>query len=199
MVKAAKAKRAAGNALRSATRLATFLSDDPGLDFGMRVAGRAASSALNQSSKLGPRPQNRIVMLVHLGGEKQRLNFDASGASREEIEQVASAFCEQAEAFRERLGRHAVAAKTNALSPPPSPSSTPPSTPPSTSPSTSPSTEAEDLSPISNSPATPPMTKVVGCPKCNAKLRVGKPGVVGCPKCGSKIRVAENLFNPEGQ
>jgi DNA-directed RNA polymerase subunit RPC12/RpoP len=195
MVKAAKAKRAAGNALRSATRLATFLSDDPGLDFGMRVAGRAASSALNQSAKLGPRPQNRIVMLVHLGGEKQRLNFDASGASREEIEQVASAFCEQAEAFRERLGRHAVAAKTNALSPPPSPSSTPPSTPPSTSPST----EAEDLSPISNSPATPPMTKVVGCPKCNAKLRVGKPGVVGCPKCGSKIRVAENLFNPEGQ
>ncbi|MFM7072103.1 MAG: hypothetical protein ACKO38_09965 [Planctomycetota bacterium] len=192
MIKAAKAKRAAGSALRSATRLATFLSDDPGLDFGMRVAGNAASSALNHSSKLGPRPQNRIVMLVQIDGEKQRLNFDASGDRREEIEQVASAFCEQAEAFRERFGRNVGAAKSNALSPSstPSPLSTPSSKPPST--------VSVEASPTANSPTTPPMTKVVGCPKCNSKLRVGKPGVVGCPKCGSKIRVAENLFNPGG-
>jgi len=54
---------------------------------------------------------------------------------------------------------------------------------------------SEASAPESSAPMHTP--KVVGCPKCGAKLRVGKPGIVGCPKCNTKIRVADALFNSE--
>lgn len=38
--------------------------------------------------------------------------------------------------------------------------------------------------------ATPPVLVVVGCPKCDTKLR-SKPGIAQCPKCSTKLRVAK--------
>jgi hypothetical protein len=45
-------------------------------------------------------------------------------------------------------------------------------------------------------PKAKPETKprVVGCPRCQSKLRASKPGVVQCPKCQAKVRVAKALF-----
>jgi hypothetical protein len=36
--------------------------------------------------------------------------------------------------------------------------------------------------------------RVVGCPQCQAKLRVRRPGVVQCPRCRAKVRAGEHLF-----
>ncbi len=216
MIKAAQSKRAAGSALRSASRLATMFIDDPMLDMGTRIAGQAASSALKNSGNLGPRPQNRIVMLVNDDGEKRRLHFDTNGKSREELEQAASQFCAQAEAFRDRLGRNATKAKKleqpadpeskrSTASPQPSTAVPAPESPLDKLPEKLREKPVEAPAPEAPAPGAPapessaPMhtPKVVGCPKCGAKLRVGKPGIVGCPKCNTKIRVADALFNSE--
>jgi hypothetical protein len=39
-------------------------------------------------------------------------------------------------------------------------------------------------------PAPSPSLVIVGCPKCETKLR-SKPGIAQCPKCSTKLRVAE--------
>ncbi len=36
--------------------------------------------------------------------------------------------------------------------------------------------------------------RVVGCPRCQSKLRARKPGVIQCPKCQAKVRVAQSMF-----
>ncbi len=37
--------------------------------------------------------------------------------------------------------------------------------------------------------------RVVGCPRCQSKLRAKKPGIIQCPKCQAKVRVADSLFS----
>jgi hypothetical protein len=36
-----------------------------------------------------------------------------------------------------------------------------------------------------------PRPRLIGCPRCRAKLRAKQPGVVGCPRCLAKVRVPE--------
>lgn len=47
-------------------------------------------------------------------------------------------------------------------------------------------------------PSEPPQparrAKIVGCPKCQVKLRAARPGVVQCPRCMAKVRVQESQF-----
>jgi hypothetical protein len=37
-----------------------------------------------------------------------------------------------------------------------------------------------------------PRPRLVGCPRCLAKLRAKQPGVIGCPRCQAKVRVPES-------
>lgn len=43
-------------------------------------------------------------------------------------------------------------------------------------------------SPIQITPVDKP--KIVGCPKCRAKIRAPKVGIIGCPRCKTKVRVS---------
>jgi len=49
------------------------------------------------------------------------------------------------------------------------------------------------FSPVVEKPA-PEKPRIIGCPRCLAKLRTRKPGLVRCPRCLAKLRVAAKLF-----
>lgn len=45
-----------------------------------------------------------------------------------------------------------------------------------------------------------PVRTLVGCPQCQAKLRVTKPGIVRCPRCQANVRVhAASFSNASGE
>jgi hypothetical protein len=53
----------------------------------------------------------------------------------------------------------------------------------------------EQPDPVEEEPAEPPQRKkIVGCPKCQARLRAAQPGVIQCPRCQAKVRVQESQF-----
>ena len=147
--------------------------------------GQAAATSAQDASSLGPRPKNRLTVLLIDESVKHKVFFDVDGASREAIEEQARAFWMRAAVVRKRFGKPPSAAK-------PQPS------PPVLEQAVSAQSQPLSEQPVSaqSPPPRPDASKsvVVACPKCQSKLRAKQPGIIQCPKCQAKVRVAESLF-----
>ncbi len=178
-------------------------------DYGGVVAGvgKTVAGSVKENAALGPPPKNRLTVVMLEEGVKYRILFDMGGATREELEAQAQTFWNKSAKVRGRFGKSAastlkVAAPTgevassqvNALKQ---------------------LKELLDLGILSQeefdqkkaallsqtetqsqsvAQGTAPLPVIVGCPKCQGKIRAKQPGIIQCPKCQTKIRVDKSRF-----
>jgi hypothetical protein len=169
ILKAADRMKTAASAGRFVANLTGGMIGGVGGRMVSAVGGSAANEAQRRTAA-GPPPKNRLTVLLIDGSTRHRVIFDVQGNTREEAEVQANTFWMRAASVRRHFG-HQV-------------SSQPANTTKATI------LASGDVGPTDSAPAT----RVIGCPKCQSKLRVKSPGAVQCPSCATKIRVPDSLF-----
>jgi hypothetical protein len=161
--------------------------------------GKAVAGDLKDSAALGPPPKNRLCAVLLLDGIEHRVSFDVAAGTKEEMEQQARGFWNRTAAVRARFARPGPApAKAVAA-------------PAAGAPGhlaalrelkelldrgvlTQEEFAQQKAALLGSTRGANVQPRVVGCPRCQSKLRAKKPGVILCPKCQAKVRVAESLF-----
>lgn len=165
-------RKTTGGAVKLLGRFGSGFIDDR---IGRAVAkgtAKAAGGAISDSGNVRGKPDNRVRVRTRIDGTAYKLSFDTCGDSPELMEQAAVALYQQCISIQSSFGAKRKPAPTAAAN-----------------------ESTADSPEVATAPSAASKAVVVGCGKCEAKLRAKAPGIVQCPKCGAKIRVREEMFN----